>query len=206
MDAVAQQVVSRREGGRDQRGQRRVAEEERDDQPGGAGRDAQQQIDAEHHADEGGHALAALEAGRTPATGGPGTRPGPPAPWCLPPCRRACRTTSPAAPARSPSSASSSSVTMAAALLPERSTLVAPGLLLPKVRGSFRPISAADDDGERRASRSGKPPQRRGRDRAVARRCPPAAILPARSAPAWHPAAARTPAGRCPPGSRAARR
>jgi hypothetical protein len=37
--------------------------------------------------------------------------------------------------------ASSSSVMMAAGLLPERSTLVAPGFLLPKVRGSDRPIA-----------------------------------------------------------------
>jgi hypothetical protein len=40
---------------------------------------------------------------------------------------------------------------MAASLLPERSTLVAPGFLLPKVRGSLRPkarltMTANDSD------------------------------------------------------------
>ena len=35
---------------------------------------------------------------------------------------------------------SSSSVTTAAALLPERKTLVAPGFLLPNVRGSDKPM------------------------------------------------------------------
>ncbi len=40
-----------------------------------------------------------------------------------------------------PLAASSSKVTTAAALLPERSTLVAPGFLLPKVRGSLRPMA-----------------------------------------------------------------
>jgi hypothetical protein len=40
-----------------------------------------------------------------------------------------------------PLAASSSSVITAAGLLPERSTLVAPGFLLPKVRGSLRPMA-----------------------------------------------------------------
>ena len=40
-----------------------------------------------------------------------------------------------------PLQASSSRVTSAAGLLPERSTLVAPGFLLPKVRGSDSPMT-----------------------------------------------------------------
>ena len=72
--AVGEQVPERREHRGDDRGERRVAEEGDDDQPGGERRRAEQRVDAEQRAGRGGDALAAAESGRTPARGGRGRR------------------------------------------------------------------------------------------------------------------------------------
>ena len=61
LGAPDQQLVERRERGRDQRGERRVAEERRDDDPGGQRRQAEPGVERQQHAGRGGHALAALE-------------------------------------------------------------------------------------------------------------------------------------------------
>ena len=144
----SQQVVERREHGGDQRGQRRIAEEERDDEPGRQRRHAQHRVDAEHHAGRSGDALAALEAEEhRPEVAEEGGEPDQRDRALAQAISGAEATTS--STGTQPFSASSSSVRMAAALLPERSTLVAPGL--PDAVGArvVQAHRAADDDGER---------------------------------------------------------
>ncbi len=59
---VAEQEVGRREDRRDDGGERRIAEEDGDDQPGRERRQPQPGLEREDHARGRGHALAALEA------------------------------------------------------------------------------------------------------------------------------------------------
>ena len=198
------------------RGQRRVAEEDGDDEPGDAGRKAQQPVDAEQHAEQPWRRPCRPGSGRTPARGGPGTRPGRPAPRCPRPSPKPARSAGSASTGSQPLSASSSSVDDRRGLVARAQHVGRAGVLAAVAARVGQAQRLADDHRERqRAEQVGRTIaiSEGSRNSQCLRRqtggTPPMrqpAILPARSAPAWRRAARRRPAGRCRPGSRAGRR